>query len=220
MLADKLRGAVSKPPFEVIGTSYSSASSGTGTINYPTGTQEGDLLLLLFGSDANFRDADFVDPSGWSVIYRPASDQLFYAFYKIAGSETSLSYNTGRTTNDNGCAMISIRSASYVQSNTLFSDSAVSPFSFNAFSGATTGNSVVCFAVADDDVTTGASVSQTGFSIELAQFVGTQSGAGVSLYITFAEGIINSSTYTPPALSDSDIVQETGVTLAIEVSES
>lgn len=205
-----------KAPFEVVGTSYSSGS--TGTINYPTGTTTGDLLLLLFGADSNFRAGDFTSPSGWTSIWGPADgDDLLYAFYRNAGAETSLSYSTDRQ-DDDGCAMIAIRSASYIQSNGAPDGVQGPPFAFTAFSGATTSNSVVCFVVADDDVTTGANVTQTGFSVEIAQFVGTSAGRGVSLYITFADGIIDSTTYTPPDLNDTDIVSEAGKTLALEIA--
>jgi len=185
---------------------------GSYTLDYPTGTQSGDLLFLFCGNDGAISTTT---PSGWTRIvegYAPIE-----AFYRTAGAESSVIAPAGTTPSIGGAIISSFRNAAYVQSNTLNSGTGhTPPTSFTSFSGATVNNSCVCFVWYDDDVQSG-DATQTDFSVIVSDFYGTGAGAGCSMNATYALNIVDSTTFTPPDLNASGITSEGYSSWAFEI---
>lgn len=93
-------------------TSGSSASSGSFSVNKPTGVAAGDLLIMLGASNAGTWDTF---PSGWTQLtvstdanFSPTSFRC-YIWYKIATGSEGSSFSFGSTTaNTNGAPMVGI----------------------------------------------------------------------------------------------------------------
>ena len=100
------------PPVYVATASAQFSAAGTVTLNYPTGTVEGDLIIAAVGQDA-FESTFTI--TGWTVIYAPggtAGGTGAY-YYKIAGAETSVSVSSSAATNRGGVVLTTYTSAAY-----------------------------------------------------------------------------------------------------------
>jgi hypothetical protein len=79
------------PRFEAIGPAATRTSSGSVTVVYPSGTQTGDLLLLV---QANAADQAITTPGDWQLLadQRARSPQQFRftIWWRTAGSESSV----------------------------------------------------------------------------------------------------------------------------------
>jgi hypothetical protein len=184
------------------------------TLDYPEGTQNGDLLFLLVGDDGLVPSGT---PSGWTqIIEGYGSVDLFY---RTAGSETTVTA-PDRNTGSGGAIVLSFRGASFVQANNpSFGTAHTPPTAFNGFSGATSGNSCICFVWYDDDVQSG-DATQTGFSLIVSDFYGSAAGRGCSMNVTYAFGVVDSSTFIPPDLDASGISAEAYFSIAFEIAPS
>jgi len=185
---------------------------GSYTLNYPTGTQSDDLLFLFCGND---NDVSAGTPSGWTKLAE--GNNPIDVFYRTASAETSVIAPAGSNPSIGGAIVVSFRNAAYVQSNAIGQGTGhTPPTSFTAFSGATVGNSCVCFVWYDDDIQSG-DATQTDFSVAVSDFYGSGAGAGCSMNVTYAFDVINSTTFTPPDLSASGIVSEGHYSWAFEI---
>jgi len=188
---------------------------GSYTLDYPTGTQSGDLLFLFCGNDSNISSGT---PSGWTLFVEGASP--IAVFYRTASTETSVVAPAGTTPAIGGAIVVSFKSAAYVQSNTLdLYTGHTPPTSFTAFSGASVGNTCVCFVWYDDDVQSG-DATQTDFSVAVSDFYGASAGAGCSMNVTYALGVVDSTTFTPPDLNASGIANENCFSWAFEIEST
>ena len=127
------------PPVYVATASAQFSAAGTVTLNYPTGTVEGDLIIAAVGQDA-FESTFTI--TGWTVIYAPggtAGGTGAY-YYKIAGAETSVSVSSSAATNRGGVVLTTYTSAAYGGSDG------------GAFSTTTVPNSGAVTAAVDDIV--------------------------------------------------------------------
>ena len=185
------------------------------TLDYPTGTQSGDLLFLFCGND------DIISigtPSGWTKLVEGESP--IDVFYRTAGAETSVIAPAGSDPAIGGAIVVSFRDAAYVQSNTInLATGHTPPTPFSAFSGAVVGNSCVCFVWYDDDIQSG-DATQTDFSVAVSDFFGSGAGAGCSMNVTYSLDVINSTTFAPPDLEASGIVSEGYRSWAFEIEST
>jgi hypothetical protein len=187
---------------------------GSFTLDYPTGTQSGDLLFLFCGSDFSVSAGT---PSGWTEVTVSISAVRIY--YRTAGGETSV-ITPPSNESVSGAIVCSFRGVTYVQSNTSNDgDNHTPPTPFSAFSGATVGNSCVCFVYYDDDIQSG-DATQTDFSVGVSDFYGSSAGSGISMNVTYAFDVIDSTTFTPPDLNASGIAVEKYVSMAFEIAET
>ena len=185
---------------------------GSYTLDYPTGTQSGDLLFLFCGNDNGVSAGT---PSGWTKLAEGNSP--IDVFYRTASAETSVIAPDGSNPAIGGAIVSAFRNAAYVQSNTVSGGTGhTPPTPFTAFSGATVGNSCLCFVWYDDDIQSG-DATQTDFSVIVSDFYGTGASAGCSMNATYALGAIDSTTFTPPDLNASGIVSEGHFSWAFEV---
>jgi hypothetical protein len=98
------------PPstFSAIGPVSTRTSSGSATVQYPVGTEQGDLVLLV---QANQADQAITTPTGWAVVadQRMTSPQQFRftVWSRTAGTETSVTLNTN--TNASGTSLWVVR---------------------------------------------------------------------------------------------------------------
>ena len=187
---------------------------GSYTLGYPSGTQSGDLLFLFCGNDNSIGGST---PSGWTAI--TDNTTVVDVFYRTAGSETTV-VAPGDNPSLGGAIVFGFRNAAYEQANNFnFGTGHTPPTSFNAFSGSTVGNSVVCVVWYDDDIQSG-NATQTDFSLIVSDFFGSGASSGCSMNATYAFNIVNSTTYTPPTLSASGISSEGYFSWAFEISET
>jgi hypothetical protein len=188
---------------------------GSYTLDYPTGTQSGDLLFLFCGNDDSVSGST---PSGWTKLVE--SESPIDVFYRTADAETSVVAPEGPAPAIGGAIVVSFRSAAYVQSNTInLGTGHTPPTPFTAFSGATVGNSCVCFVWYDDDIQSG-DATQTDFSVAVSDFFGSGAGAGCSMNVTYALNVIDSTTFAPPDLDASGIVNEGYRSWAFVIAET
>ena len=119
MLTSKAIGAVGVAPVTYVGFTevFTTTDATSVVINVPTGTQNGDLMLLFgsaSGMSAPFND-DIATPSGWNVAQRSG----YYSgkvcvFYKTASSEPS-SYTVSTAANfQSVLVMVVYRNADFV----------------------------------------------------------------------------------------------------------
>lgn len=77
--------------FGGVGAATGFSSSGTATVAYPSGTVQGDLLLLIEANNAN---QAITTPSGWNLLAdqaTPSPSQFRYTvWWRAAGTETSV----------------------------------------------------------------------------------------------------------------------------------
>jgi hypothetical protein len=92
------------PRFEAIGPAATRTSSGTATVAYPSGTQPGDLLLLI---QANAANQAITTPGDWQLLadQRTGSPQQFRftTWWRTAGGESSVA--VGVNTNSSGSTL-------------------------------------------------------------------------------------------------------------------
>jgi hypothetical protein len=204
-------GVKPQGPVEFVGFNDTN-TQGSYTLDYPTGTQSGDLLFLFCGNDD---DVVAGTPSGWTQFSEGATPVQI--FHRKAGAESSVVAPSGTNPSLGGAIIVSFRNASYIKSNTVnLATGHTPPTSFTAFSGAGVGNSVVCFVWYDDDIQSG-DATQTGFTVALSDFFGAASNSGCSMNVTYALEIIDASSYTPPDLNASGISSEAYFSVAFEI---
>ncbi len=95
--------------FGATGPVASRTSSGTATVQYPAGTQSGDLVLLV---EANAANQNISTPTGWTQLadQQATSPQArFTVWWRVAGNETSVAVSVN--TNSSGAQLWAVRYA-------------------------------------------------------------------------------------------------------------
>jgi hypothetical protein len=89
---DILMAASSRPNPDFIASEQAqlTSSSGTLTINKPTGTQQGDIMVAVTASD---NGTNMSELSGWTRVVNVISDNFLTVQYKVAGGSEPSSYS-------------------------------------------------------------------------------------------------------------------------------
>lgn len=117
MLANKLRAAALSvrplPEFVASASQQNTSSGGTLTINKPTGTVEGDLMIAVMAADGDARG--WTDATFSAVADQGATRPTLRVAYKVAGPSepTSYSFTTSAADRRLGGCIITYRHATY-----------------------------------------------------------------------------------------------------------
>jgi hypothetical protein len=85
--------ALGAPFWQAVTTANPSGDANNITINVPAGTSDGDLLLLIVGTNSGADDPNINTPAGWNLIQHTDVIMINLAsFWRIASSEPA-SYN-------------------------------------------------------------------------------------------------------------------------------
>lgn len=127
MLANKLQagGAASSLPIEYVAFTSNTANATSITLNKPTGTAQGDLMVLIFTTQSS---TALTLPTGWTTIvsaHDENADLRTTLLYKVAGASEPSSYS------------VSLSAARGLQGGILTYRNAA----YNAFSGVTSSSS-------------------------------------------------------------------------------
>ncbi len=145
--------------------SHQTALAGTTVVTKPTGTVDGDLLIVFVGSNARTETVNSV-PSGWTLIVSDdsaaANNAILYTYYKIASSEgASWTWGwTGSTANKGWGALRfdTFQTASPINTSAIGQDTNDGTANYTNTITPTVDNCMlVMIALAKDNSTTGAS---------------------------------------------------------------
>jgi hypothetical protein len=181
------------------------AAVGQATVTFPAGTQDGDLVILLAVSDSSFTYS--TPPSPFTEIWSYDNDdqavsvysQMSYGFYNSATWPSSVIV-VGTPLNS-GAGVAVYRNVSTITSQTPNGQLRTAddpPVPFNSSTLSSDGR-VLCAVMPDDDVPTAA--SQTGYTVDVVDFVGAGAGSGCGIILTLSNSTISSGSYTPPDVS-------------------
>lgn len=189
---------------------------GEATVTFPAGVQDGDLVILLAAADRRWEfptpPSPFTeiwscdDGDGANNIY----SQMSYGFYNSATWPSSVVV-VGNDSNS-GAGVAVYRNVSTITSQTpngqLNTPAPVgsAPVSFNSSTLPSDGR-VLCAVAIDDDIPTAA--SQTGYTVDVVDFVGSGASAGCGIVLTLSDSTISSGSYTPPNASITGVGGET-----------
>jgi hypothetical protein len=187
---------------------FDADSGGKTTVTFPAGTQDGDLVILLAVSDA--RHTYDPPPSPFTEIWScdngdgasGVNSQMSYGFYNSATWPSSVVVLADNDGNNSGVGVAVYRNVSTITSQTSNGQLQVTntgPIAtFNSSTLSSSGR-VLCAVVIDDDVPT--SASQTGYTANAVDFVGSGAGQGGGIVLTLSDSTISSGSYTPPDVS-------------------
>lgn len=186
---------------QVVGiASYgATTSSTTHTINYPEGTQDGDLVICFFGTGLNGAS---ITVTGFTTIFANAYSGATAGIYrKTVSGESSVTATMSSSTGTAGGSLIVIRNGSYAAYDVdAPSNSEIDPPSLSANIGdivATFGMSATSTAV------TG--IAESGYTVSSAQATAVRNMPFVVGYkLTTSSGTEEppAYTFTPSGVSD------------------
>ena len=190
-------------------------SAGDTTVTFPAGVQNGDLVILLAASDSGYTYPTPPSPFTeiWSCDQSNAQSvavhsQMSYGFYNSATWPSSVVV-TGAS-GSSGAVVAVYRNVSTITSQTsngqLQVVSAGPTVSFNSSTLSSDGR-VLCAVAIDDDIPSAA--SQTGYTADAVDFVGSGAGNGCGIVLTLSDSTISSGSYTPPNVSITGVSGET-----------
>ena len=202
-----LGGGVNPFGFVAASTSNTQVSNTSLSIDFPSGSLEGDLCVLVVGIDNT--DDHITLPSGWTQIYRRdgSGSQINYlSCYKTLQaadiSSGTLTLTTS-TLSDNGfsdgaaAVMANFGDGSYNGSTNRGIDSGAVAWNGGAFNSGYI--SVLVYYLDDDDSTSG---TVTGWTKAADAYRDTDlSSGGDGTAGIFYKNITSSGSYTPPSLS-------------------
>ena len=189
---------------------------GETTVTFPAGTQDGDLVILLAAEDA--RHTYPTPPSPFTEIWscdngdgaNGVYSQMSYGFYNSATWPSSVVIEGDNDGSSSGVVVAVYRNISTITSQTsngqLQATSAGPTVSFNSSTLSSDGR-VLCAVAIDDDIPSAA--SQTGYTADVVDFVGSGAGNGAGIVLTLSDSTISSGSYTPPNVSITGVSNET-----------
>lgn len=195
---------------------FDSGSGGQTTVTFPAGVQNGDLVILFASDDA--RHAYPTPPSPFTEIWScddgdgagGVYSQISYGFYNSATWPSSVVVQGNNDNASSGAVVAVYRNVSTITSQTsngqLQAANAGPTVSFNSSTLSSSGR-VLCAVAIDDDIPTAA--SQTGYTADAVDFVGSGAGVGCGIVLTLSDSTISSGSYTPPDVSVTGVSGET-----------
>ena len=184
--------------------------SGETTVTFPAGTQDGDLVILFAAEDATHTYP--TPPSPFTEIWScdngdgasafGVHSQMSYGYYNSATWPSSVVVEGANDSSRSGAVVAVYRNVSTITSQTsngqLQATSAGPTVSFNSSTLSSDGR-VLCAVAIDDDIPSAA--SQTGYTADVVDFVGSSAGNGAGIVLTLSDSTISSGSYTPPDVS-------------------
>jgi hypothetical protein len=210
MLSHFLRAVQKTSAVQVVGAaSYgATASSTTHTINYPAGTQNGDLVICFWGTGLNGAS---ITVTGFTTIFANAYSGATAGIYsKTVSGESSVTATFSSSTGTVGASLIVIRNGSYnFYAVAAPNNSAIDPISISA----NAGDIVATFGMAATS-TAVTGIAESGYTVSSAQATAVRNMPFVVGY----KSITTSGTEDPPAYTWSPSgVSDTAETLAFTV---
>lgn len=191
-------------------------SGGETTVTFPVGTQNGDLVILFAAEDA--RHTYPTPPSPFAEIWSCDNgdgvsgvySQMSYGFYNSATWPSSVVVVGDSDSSGSGAVVAVYRNVSTITSQTsngqLQAADAGPTVSFNSSTLSSSGR-VLCAVAIDDDIPSAA--SQTGYTANAVDFVGSGASAGCGIVLTLSDSTISSGSYAPPNVSITGVSGET-----------
>lgn len=117
MLANRLRMATAAADgieFVAYATTINGSSGETLTINKPTGTVDGDLMIAVMNCMSSSGTQTWTGDTGWTEIYDQASAPTLRIAYKVASSEgASYTFTNSYALAECGGTILAYRGAAY-----------------------------------------------------------------------------------------------------------
>ena len=167
-----------------------SASSTTFTINYPAGTQDGDLVVVFFATGLN--SATITCSAATQILNTVYSGVTVALFRKTVSGESSITATFSSSSGTTGASIAVFRNGAYsANAVTAPTASSIDPPSVSA----SAGNVVATFGVESITTTSITNATETGYDVAYALATTTRG----LVYVVGTKAITSGGTEDPPA---------------------